>query len=94
MDSRLEGDVRTVTFANGAVARERIVTLDDVRRRLSYGVVEGRFGHHNASMQVTEVAPERCLFIWTIDFLPDEAAGIVAPLVELGASALARATQG
>jgi hypothetical protein len=40
-DTRLEGDTRTVTFVNGIVARERIIDIDDVRRRLAYSVVEG-----------------------------------------------------
>ena len=36
----LEDDTRLVTFANGMTVRERIVTIDDERRRLVYAVVE------------------------------------------------------
>ena len=90
-DSRLDGDVRSVTFANGQVVRERIVTIDDARRRLAYGVIEGRFRHHSASIEVIAAGPQNCRVIWTGDFLPDEAAGVVAPLFELGAAALRRA---
>ena len=38
-DTRLEGDARDVTFANGAVVRERIVDLDDGARRIAYSAV-------------------------------------------------------
>ncbi|HEX3941692.1 MAG TPA: SRPBCC family protein [Acidobacteriaceae bacterium] len=34
VDTKLETDARIVTFANGHVVRERIVTIDDSARRL------------------------------------------------------------
>ena len=48
-DCRLDGDARIVTFANGMVARELIVDLDDAQRRLVWAAVGGRLTHHNAS---------------------------------------------
>jgi hypothetical protein len=36
VDFKLEGDWRTVTFANGMVARELIVSVDDTTRRHSW----------------------------------------------------------
>src|SRR4051794_31047876 len=35
-DTKLDGDARIVTFANGSVAREVLVDIDDNRRRLVY----------------------------------------------------------
>ena len=32
LDTKLDGDVRIVTFANGTVAREQLVDCDDARR--------------------------------------------------------------
>ena len=32
----VDGDVRTVTFGNGMVVRERLVGMDPARRRLAY----------------------------------------------------------
>ena len=54
VDCRLEedGGARVVTFANGLVARELIVDIDDAARRLVWAVVDGRPTHHNASLQV------------------------------------------
>jgi hypothetical protein len=36
VDCKLEGDWRTVTFANGMVVRELIVSVDDAIRRHSW----------------------------------------------------------
>lgn len=88
---RLDGDVRTVTFANGMIVREQIVTVDEAHRRVAYAVIEGGFSHHSASMQVESVDDKTCRMIWVSDFLPDDAAAVVAPLVEQGAAALQRA---
>lgn len=88
-----EGDERTVTFANGLVVRERLVTLDDEARRLVYTVLDGSFTQHSAAM---EIAPDgaESRFIWTSDFLPDAAAEGVLPLVEAGCAALQRNVAG
>jgi hypothetical protein len=87
-----DGDTRTVTFANGAVVKERIVDIDPVRRRIAYAVVEGRFIHHGASIQIVEDG-EGSRFLWTSDFLPAEAAAMVGPLMEQGAEAFARTVE-
>ena len=53
-DARLDGDRRVVTFANGMVVTEQIVTVDDHDRRLAYTVLDGPFTHHHASFAVTD----------------------------------------
>jgi hypothetical protein len=88
-DGRLEGDVRTVTFANGMVTRERIVDISEDRRRVAYSVIEGSpMTHHNASMQIVPIDGRRCRFVWIADFLPHEFADTMLPLVKQGAEAL------
>jgi hypothetical protein len=88
-DAKLEGDLRTVTFANGMVVQERILDVDDERRRVAYSAVNGPgMTYHHASMQLLDAGPERCLFVWITDFLPSEIAGTIAPLIEHGAKAL------
>jgi carbon monoxide dehydrogenase subunit G len=89
--SRLDGDVRTVTFANGMAVQERIVSIDETRRRIAYAVIEGRFSHHSASMQIIPDGPERSRFVWISDFLPDDREAVVRPLVEQGTEAFLRA---
>ncbi|MEO3434250.1 SRPBCC family protein [Inquilinus sp. CAU 1745] len=88
-DGAMDGDVRVVTFANGMVVRERIVDVDEERRRLSYSVMGDLFDHHSGSMQIVPVDEGRCRFVWVSDFLPDERRAVVLPLVEQGSRALA-----
>ena len=85
----LEGNVRTVRFANGAVVRERIVDVDDERRRVAYGAIDGPgMTYHHASMEIIDIGNGHCLFHWTTDFLPPEVGRAIAPLIEQGAKAL------
>jgi hypothetical protein len=87
-DARLESDSRVVTFANDFVVRERVVALDDDRRRFAYAAIGGRTSHHNASMQVFSDGPNKCHLVWITDFLPDTMAEAIAALVEQGAADL------
>jgi hypothetical protein len=89
-DARIDGDVRTVTFANGMIAQERIIDVDDKRRRVAYTVLGDMFEHHSAAMEIAPDGPDRSRFIWTTDLLPAERVEMVKPLVEQGAEALAR----
>ena len=89
-DARIDGKVRTVTFANGMVAQERIIDVDDRRRRVAYTVLGDMFEHHSASMEIVPDGPDRSRFLWTSDLLPDERVQMVGPLMEQGAQALVR----
>lgn len=89
IDGRLDDNVRTVTFANGLVTRERIIDVNDDERRVAYSVFAGTpMTHHHASMQVIHEGENRCRFVWIADFLPDEFAGTMLPLVQQGTQAL------
>lgn len=85
VDAHMDGDARVVTFANGLVAREVIVTIDDAARRFAYASVGGRARHHNASIQVF---PEgaRTRLVWITDLLPDELSSAIGSLVEQGSA--------
>lgn len=89
VDCRCTGDVREVTFANGARITEQLVTCDDSRRRLVYTVRHEAYAHHSASMQIVP-DPVGCRFIWVSDFLPEEHAARMAPLMDAGCQALKR----
>jgi hypothetical protein len=85
VDTRLEGDARIVTFANGLVARELIVDVDDDARRLVWAVVGSpRLTHHNASLQVFAEGERRSRVVWIADLLPDEAAPVIAGMIDQG----------
>ena len=88
VSSDAEGSVRVVTFADGMIARERLVTRDDEARRIVYSMVGDtvRPEHDNAAMQIVPDGADRCRFIWTRDVLPDELAeSFRASMEEAGA---------
>jgi len=87
VDTRLEPGARVVTFANGTVIKEPIVTIDDDGHRLVWSAEGGSLTHYNASVQVfAEGAGSRV--VWIADFLPHEAAGVVGPMMEQGMAAM------
>ena len=90
IDTRLDGDSRLVTFANGEIVRERIVDIDDRARRLAYAVVDWRTTHHNASFQVTPDGDGRSRLTWITDLLPDSLADLVGGFVDQGCVAIKR----
>lgn len=88
-DSRREGDIRTARFGNGMIVHERILDVDDQRRRVAYSATDvPGMTYHHSSMQILDAGADRCLFVWITDFLPQEFAGNIAPLIEQGSQAL------
>ena len=90
-DTKLDGDARIVTFANGTVAREILVDCDDSKRRLVYAIVNERIRQHSASAQVFDAADGRTRFVWTADVLPNEIAPYVDAQMDLGVLAMQKA---
>jgi len=89
VDTKLEGDSRLVTFANGFVARERIVDVDDRRRRLAYAVADSpQLTHHNASFEVVPDGNGKCRIIWITDLLPNSMADQITGMVDGGCEAI------
>ena len=87
LDAKLDGDARIVTFSNGTVAREVLVTCDDTRKRLVYAVASERVKQHSASIQIIADG-EHCRMIWITDVLPNEIAPYIDGQMELGADAI------
>jgi hypothetical protein len=87
-DTKLDGDARIVSFANGAVARERLVDCDDTRRRLAYAIVSERLTQHSASIQIIADGQTRCRMIWITDVLPHEIAPYISSQMDQGAAAV------
>jgi hypothetical protein len=91
VNTRLDGDSRLVTFANGVTVRERIVDVDDDARRLSYAVVDSPpITFHHASFQVFPEGSDRSRIVWIADLLPNEAAPTIEGMMEQGCRAMAR----
>lgn len=87
-DTRLEPGVRVVTFGNGMVVREPIVTLDDADRRLVWSAEGGRASHYNASAQVLPESDGGSRVVWQADFLPDSIAGDIDAAMSAGAAVM------
>jgi hypothetical protein len=79
ISSRMDGDARVLTFANGTSARELLVSSDAAARRLVYSVAPNeRISHHNASVEVVSDGHSACRLVWLVDLLPDQIASYVA----------------
>jgi carbon monoxide dehydrogenase subunit G len=86
----LDGNARTVTFANGTQAREVLVDSDDKTRRLVYAVVGGRLTSHSASVQVFAEGKGSRL-VWIADFLPNELQPYIASQMDEAVKAMKKA---
>ena len=86
-----DADVRVVTFADGVVARERLVTLDD-ERRLVYAVIGDsvRPDHDTAAMQVIPDDGGGSRLVWIHDVRPDDLAPAFRAAMEHGGEVIKR----
>jgi carbon monoxide dehydrogenase subunit G len=87
-DTRLEPGARIVTFGNGMVVRELIVTIDAGEHRVVWSAVGGSLTHHNGSAQVFSEPDGITRVVWIADLLPDKAAGAIAGMMEQGMAAV------
>src|SRR4051812_44232828 len=81
---REENGARRITFFNGLVTLERLVSIDEAHLRVSYTVVGGKADHHHASVQVFAEGEHRCRLIWISDVLPDAVATPIEQMMEHG----------
>lgn len=96
VDTQLDGTDRIVTFANGVVQREPLVSLDDDLRRLVYTAVDSPFGasHYNASVQVFADGDSGCRIDWVVDVLPNELEPALNMAMGHGAAAIKATLEG
>jgi uncharacterized protein YndB with AHSA1/START domain len=83
VDTRIEGNARIVTFGNGMVAREEIVSVDEAARRVVWAIIGQQFHHFNGAAQVID-QDDRAFFVWTTDVLPDDLASNVEAMMDAG----------
>jgi hypothetical protein len=88
VDTVLDGDARIVTFANGMVIREPIISIDDEHRRLVWSGEGGPHDHYNGAAQAFEQADGSTVVVWTADFKPDELEDAMDEMMSAGASAM------
>jgi hypothetical protein len=83
-DTKLEGSVRIVTFGNGRVVREPIVTIDDQARRLVWTAEGGMARHYNGAVHITANVDGSSTVVWIADFLPNEITTAIAGAIDAG----------
>jgi hypothetical protein len=82
-DCKLEGDdVRAMTFADGNIARERLVARDETTRRIVWSWMDEQVLHDNTSMQVFAEDDGRTRLVWIHDTLPDKLGAWVASAMD------------
>ncbi len=86
--TRLEPGARIVTFANGMVVREPIITIDEEAMRVVWSAESGAATHFNASAQVIAAEDGGALVIWIADFLPDAVKDGIDSMMTAGAAAM------
>jgi hypothetical protein len=88
VDTVVDGDARIVTFANGTVVREPIITVDEEHRRVVWSAEGPQFEHYNSSAQAREQPNDTTVVVWTADFKPDELADVIDEMMTAGAAAM------
>lgn len=68
--SEVHGDERFVTNAGGNRVRERILELDDERRRFQYELLLPVCTFHRGTVEVRELAKDRCCVLYTTEAEP------------------------
>jgi hypothetical protein len=88
VDTQLKPGERIVTFKNGMVVREPIISIDDRARRVAWAAVGPPLTHYNASAQVFADGGKPTRVVWIADLLPDEAAPAVEGMMDEGMAAM------
>lgn len=88
VDTQLEPGARIVTFGNGMVVREEIVSIDEETRRVVWSAQSERLTHHNGAAQVMAGKEGETHVVWIADLLPDEAAAAIGPMMDQGMAAM------
>jgi Polyketide cyclase / dehydrase and lipid transport len=94
VDCKLEGDSRVITFANGMVVRELIVTVDDGTCRHAWSARGAPLTHHNASIQVFAEGAAKCRVVWIADLLPNEVTDTVEKMIVQGLGVMKQTLEG
>jgi len=94
VDTRMEENARVVTFGNGMVAREEIVSIDEARHRVAWAIVGGQFRHYHGAARVEADSNGGSRFVWTADLLPDDLAGQVDAMMSAGISVVKKTLEG
>jgi carbon monoxide dehydrogenase subunit G len=81
---------RTLTFANGVVSKEHVISVLEDQRRLASVSGAGTTRHYHAVWQVFPTGEHYSKVLWVVDVLSDALFDTVKDMVDLGSSAMKR----
>jgi hypothetical protein len=87
-DTKLEGRTRVVTFGNGMVMREDIVSVDETQKRVAWAIVGQSFHHYNGAAQIFAHDKGGVRVVWITDLLPDSMAEAIDGAMTNGIAAM------
>jgi hypothetical protein len=87
-DCHLDGADRLVTFFTGTVLRERLITTDDVRRRLVWSIVDATYEHHTGAVELFAEDGGATRLVWTSDLLPEALEAVTDGMMDQGLAAI------
>ena len=87
-DTKMEGNTRVVTFGNGNVAREEIISIDPAQKRVSWAIVGQGYHHFNGAAQIFENGKGGIRVVWITDLLPDSMAASIDNAMTNGIAAM------
>ena len=87
-DTKLDGNARIVTFANGTVAREEIISVDGSQKRVAWAIVGQHFHHYNGAAQIFAHDKGGVRVVWITDLLPDAMAATIDDAMTNGIAAM------
>jgi uncharacterized protein YndB with AHSA1/START domain len=90
----MDGSVRVVTFGNGVVAREEILSIDPAQRRVAWAILGQQFKHYNSAAWVETEPNGGSRFVWITDLLPNELAARVDQMMAAGIAAAKKTLEG
>jgi hypothetical protein len=90
----VEGTTRTITTGAGLSLTEELLTNDPLQRRFQYRISGGFFREHLASIDVIELAADRCLVSYASDADPATMAIVLGGAMEGALAELARQLEG
>src|SRR6185436_551578 len=76
-DTKLDGNARIVTFGNGTVVREEIISIDEPQKRVAWAIVGQQFHHYNGAAQIFAHDKGGVRIVWITDLLPDAMAATI-----------------
>jgi Polyketide cyclase / dehydrase and lipid transport len=83
-----DGEVRIVSFANGVVLKEYMISNDADAMRLAWSAQSDQWTHHNASLQIFAHDDGKCEAVWTADVLPHAAGAMMEQFLTAGLAAM------